>query len=102
MCNASLRKSAARSVKSDPNPPTVLLLTPPFVQLNTPYPATPHLTGWLARQGVRVIQRDLSITVAHDMLRTYGPQPLTDAVVDFLQGRTPDEAETFAEPGSLP
>lgn len=102
MCNASLRKSAARSVKSDPNPPTVLLLTPPFVQLNTPYPATPHLTGWLARQGVRVIQRDLSITVAHDMLRTYGPQPLTDDVLDFLQGHTPDEAETFAEPGSLP
>ena len=82
--------------------PQVLLLTPPFVQLNTPYPATAQLTGWLRRHGVAATQCDLSIAVALDMLRTYGEQPLTDEVIAFLQGRAPDDAETLAEPGYLP
>ena len=80
----------------------VLLLTPPFVQLNTPYPATAQLTGWLRRHGVATAQRDLSIEVALDMLRACGEQPLTDEVIAFLQGRNPDDAETLAEPGYLP
>ncbi len=82
--------------------PKVLLLTPPFVQLNTPYPATAQLTGWLRRHGVDVAQRDLSIAVALDVLRAFGEQPLTDEVIAFLQGRSPDDAETLAEPGYLP
>ena len=82
--------------------PQVLLLTPPFVQLNTPYPATAQLTGWLRRHGVDAAQRDLSIEVALDILRAYGEQPLTDEVISFLQGRSPDDAETLAEPGYLP
>ena len=80
----------------------ILLLTPPFVQLNTPYPATPQLVGWLTSLGVAAEQRDLSIEVALEVLRTYGEQPLTDEVVAFLQGRAPDDAETLAEPGYLP
>ena len=80
----------------------MLLLTPPFVQPNTPYPATTQLTGWLRRCGVSAAQRDLSIEVALDMLRAFGEQPLTDEVIAFLQGRAPDEAETLAEPGYLP
>ena len=80
----------------------ILLLTPPFVQLNTPYPATPQLVGWLTSLDVAAEQRDLSIEVALEVLRTYGEQPLTDEVVAFLQGRAPDDAETLAEPGYLP
>ena len=80
----------------------ILLLTPPFVQLNTPYPATTQLVGWLASLGVAAEQRDLSIEVALDVLRAYGPQPLTDEVISFLQSRSPDDAETLAEPGYLP
>ena len=80
----------------------ILLLTPPFVQLNTPYPATMQLVGWLESLGVAAEQRDLSIEVALDVLRTYGEQPLTDEVIAFLQGRAPDDAETLAEPGYLP
>jgi len=82
--------------------PKVLLLTPPFVQLNTPYPATPQLTGWLEGLGVAVEQRDLSRETAHEVLSRYGEQPLTDQVLAFLQGNAPDEAETLAEPGFLP
>ena len=80
----------------------ILFLTPPFVQLNTPYPATTQLVGWLASLGVAVDQRDLSIEVALEVLRTFGEQPLTDEVIAFLQGRAPDDAETLAEPGYLP
>jgi len=82
--------------------PQVLLLTPPFVQLNTPYPATAQLTGWLRLHGVAATQRDLSIEVALDVLRACGEQPMTDEVLSFLQGRSPDDAETLAEPGYLP
>ena len=40
----------------------LLLLTPPLLQPNCPYPATMHLTGFLAAKGFDVHQRDLSVT----------------------------------------
>jgi len=39
----------------------VLFLTPPFTQLNTAYPASAYLTGFLKEQGVNISQCDLSI-----------------------------------------
>jgi radical SAM superfamily enzyme YgiQ (UPF0313 family) len=39
----------------------ILLLTPPLVQLNTPYPATPVLTGFLRSLGENAVQADLSL-----------------------------------------
>ena len=50
----------------------LLLLTPPLVQTNTPYPATMHLTGYLRACGLKVEQRDLSIKVVRDVLLEYG------------------------------
>ena len=38
-----------------------LLITPPFTQLNTPYPATAYLKGFLDTKGVHTSQCDLSI-----------------------------------------
>jgi len=38
-----------------------LLITPPFTQLNTPYPATAYLKGFLDTKGVDTSQCDLSI-----------------------------------------
>src|SRR5882757_3771211 len=44
-----------------------LLVTPPMIQLNTPYPATAYLTGFLrlhaADLGLEVTQADASITL---------------------------------------
>ena len=40
---------------------SVLLITPPFTQLNTPYPATMYLKGFLEQKGIAVDQCDLSI-----------------------------------------
>ena len=40
---------------------SILLLTPPFTQLNTPYPATTYLKGFLQEKEISVNQCDLSI-----------------------------------------
>ena len=37
----------------------VLSLIPPMTQLNTPYPSTAYLTGFLRSQGVDAVQEDL-------------------------------------------
>ena len=39
----------------------ILLVTPPLTQLNTPYPATCHLQGFLRSRGIDADQMDLSI-----------------------------------------
>ena len=41
----------------------ILLLTPPFMQLNTPYPATAYLKGFLNTLGYESYQADLGIEV---------------------------------------
>lgn len=39
----------------------VLSLIPPMTQLNTPYPATAYLTGFLRSPGVDAAQEDLAL-----------------------------------------
>ena len=62
----------------------ILFLTPPFVQLNTPYPATPSLVGFLSSRGYECVQRDLAIEVALEVLRTYGDD-FADEAIEILQ-----------------
>lgn len=73
----------------------LLLLTPPLLQTNTPYPATMHLTGFLRSRGFDVHQRDLSIKVARDVLLEYGDET-TDELLEFLSGPAPIEAKRDA------
>jgi hypothetical protein len=47
-----------------------LLITPPFSQLNTPYPATAYLKGFLDEKGVLVSQCDLSIELFSKVFTT--------------------------------
>ncbi|PSL07471.1 B12-binding domain-containing radical SAM protein [Cecembia rubra] len=42
---------------------SILLLTPPFTQLNTPYPATAYIKGYLNTLGKSAFQADLGINV---------------------------------------
>jgi radical SAM superfamily enzyme YgiQ (UPF0313 family) len=46
-----------------------LLITPPFTQLNTPYPATAYLRGFLADNGVSVEQSDLGIDLFSEVFK---------------------------------
>ena len=73
----------------------LLLLTPPLLQTNTPYPATMHLTGFLRAQGCDVQQRDLSIKVVRDILLAYGDET-TDELLEFLGGLAPLEEKRAA------
>ena len=41
--------------------PRILLLTPPLTQLNTPYPATAYIKGFLAGRGYAVTQADMGL-----------------------------------------
>lgn len=76
--------------------PRLLLLTPPFVQTNCPYPATMHLTGFLRSVGCDVRQRDLSIKVTLDIFREYGDET-TDELIELLQNPcVPAEAKREA------
>lgn len=46
----------------------LLLVTPPLTQLNTPYPATTVLKGFLGAKGIDVCQLDLGIELADKVL----------------------------------
>lgn len=54
-------------------PKSILLITPPFTQLNTPYPATAYIKGYLNTIGKRAFQSDLGIKV---ILRIFSKEGL--------------------------
>jgi radical SAM superfamily enzyme YgiQ (UPF0313 family) len=58
----------------------VLLLTPPLVQLNTPYPATTYLTGYLRSRGYVVTQADPGLTWVLRLLSPDGLARLRSAM----------------------
>ena len=45
----------------------ILLVTPSLTQLNTSYPATCHLTGFLHSRGIEAEQVDLSIELIQEL-----------------------------------
>jgi hypothetical protein len=57
----------------------LLLLTPPFVQLNTPYPATAYLKGFLNTLGITSKQADLGIEVILTLFTKKGLAELFEA-----------------------
>jgi len=107
----------------------MLLLTPPFTQLNTPYPATVYLKGFLNTKNIRSFQMDLGIEVisrvfssqglreifsliSQDVVLTTNAQRIfslkeaycttIDAVVAFLQGKNSTLARRICNEGFLP
>ncbi|MEO5892206.1 MAG: B12-binding domain-containing radical SAM protein [Ferruginibacter sp.] len=109
----------------------VFLITPPFTQLNTPYPATAYLKGFLNTRNISSRQADLGIEVMLALLSKNGLSQLfseigqsgnkqfsenairiialrddyinsIDAVVLFLQGKNPTLAHLIARRNFLP
>src|SRR5690349_10297709 len=50
----------------------ILSIIPPMTQLNTPYPSTAYLTGFLRSRGFHAEQMDLSIGLALQLLSVDG------------------------------
>lgn len=55
---------------------TAYLITPPFTQLNTPYPATAYLKGFLNTKGISAFQSDLGIEVTTQIFSKLGLEKL--------------------------
>lgn len=108
----------------------LLLITPPFTQLNTPYPATTYLKGFLNTKNIESFQMDLGIEVILNLFskKTFSKlfdlaykthqiktenaqriytlknnylQPLDD-IIAFLQGKKPSFARQICTDGFLP
>jgi hypothetical protein len=43
--------------------PRILLITPPLTPLNTPYPATAYIKGFLSGRGYAVRQADMGLNL---------------------------------------
>ena len=109
----------------------VLSLIPPMTQLNTPYPSTAYLTGFLRSRGVDAVQDDLALKLVLALFSPAGLDALREAaralpgkkrsptlqafeaafaryratvgpVIAFLQGRDPTLAHRIASRAFLP
>ena len=68
---------------------TVFAITPPFTQLNTPYPATAYIKGFLNTKNISCFQADLGIEV---ILALFSKKGLIE-LFDFINSKT----EVFSE-----
>jgi radical SAM superfamily enzyme YgiQ (UPF0313 family) len=68
----------------------ILLITPPFTQLNTPYPATPYLKGFLNTQGIKSRQMDLGIDV---ILKLFSK----DGLKNIFENSKKNKSKQFSE-----
>jgi radical SAM superfamily enzyme YgiQ (UPF0313 family) len=70
--------------------PRILSIIPPMTQLNTPYPSTAYLTGFLRSRGFDAAQVDLSIGLALRLLSVAGLEAIQQqAQLLSSQRRTP-------------
>ncbi|MBC6492581.1 B12-binding domain-containing radical SAM protein [Flavihumibacter stibioxidans] len=109
---------------------SVYLVTPPFTQLNTPYPATAYLKGFLNTKGISAFQSDLGIEVTLALFSEEGISRMfasietdnstfsenarrmialkedyirsIDEVIRFLQGKNPTLAHLICKRDFLP
>ena len=108
----------------------ILLITPPFTQLNTPYPATAYIKGFLNTKDISAYQMDLGIEVILELFSNEGLENLfqvsgfkfqefepnsqriyslkddyiktIDSVIAFLQGNNPSLARQICSGNFLP
>ncbi len=110
----------------------LFLITPPFTQLNTPYPATAYIKGFLNTKNIESVQADLGIEVILKLFSKEGLQNLftvgglkfqveevsdnskrifalqdeyiktIDSVISFLQGKNPTLALQICQEDYLP
>src|SRR6186713_2970195 len=73
--------------------PAIYLITPPFTQLNTPYPATAYLKGFLNTRNIKCFQADLGIEVILEIFSKNGLQKLFDRIAVTSAGPKSENAE---------
>ncbi|MET3535339.1 B12-binding domain-containing radical SAM protein [Chryseobacterium limigenitum] len=73
----------------------LLLITPPFTQLNTPYPATAYIKGFLNTKNISSYQIDLGIEVILELFSKDGIQKIFDTEID-IQNISENSQRIFA------
>ena len=63
----------------------LLLITPPFTQLNTPYPATAYIKGFLNTKNISSYQIDLGIEVILELFSKNGIQKVFSKSINLTQ-----------------
>ncbi|HEY1089304.1 MAG TPA: hypothetical protein VGE37_16475, partial [Archangium sp.] len=58
----------------------VLSVIPPMTQLNTPYPSTAYLTGFLRSRGVDAVQEDLALELILELLSSKGLRAIHEVI----------------------
>lgn len=61
-------------------PTRVLAVIPPMTQLNTPYPSTAYLTGFLRSRGITAMQEDLALALVLQLLSPDGLRAVAERI----------------------
>ncbi|MBP5986807.1 MAG: radical SAM protein [Azonexus sp.] len=75
--------------------PRILSVIPPMTQLNTPYPATAYLTGFLRSRGFHAEQTDLALALVLELLSTAGLPKLKTAAEAIPPKKRSNTLKTF-------
>ncbi len=73
----------------------VLLIAPPFTQLNTPYPATAYLKGYLNTQGVQSEQMDLGIATILRLFSEMGLEQMFEVAAKGISEASPNAQRIY-------
>ncbi|MDT8999119.1 radical SAM protein [Paucibacter sp. APW11] len=76
--------------------PRVLSLIPPMTQLNTPYPSTAYLTGFLRSRGFDAQQRDLALALVLALLSREGLAAVHEQVLAKPEFERGPQLQSFA------
>ncbi len=80
--NCSAMNDLATAACDTAHKPRILLCIPPMTQLNTPYPATAYLTGFLRENGYQTTQCDLAIELLLQLFTHPGLEQMRSVVED--------------------
>jgi Radical SAM superfamily len=75
----------------------VLSLIPPMTQLNTPYPSTAYLTGFLRSRGFDAVQEDLALALVLELLSVKGLQSIQQACLRLAEAERSPSVQSFLE-----
>jgi radical SAM superfamily enzyme YgiQ (UPF0313 family) len=75
----------------------VLSLIAPMTQLNTPYPSTAYLTGFLRSRGIAAVQEDLALALALALLSADGLAAVREQVLSLPSRERGPRALAFIE-----
>lgn len=80
---------------SHTTPLQVLSVIPPMTQLNTPYPSTAYLTGFLRSRGVTAVQEDLALALVLALFSPTGLQAVRAEIEAQLVARQTPRVAAF-------